>query len=183
MKEPSTACRPIYRYVVLGAMIVAAVALRLLPHPPNFAPVGAVALFAGATFADRRLAFLIPFVSMVLSDVFLGLHELLPVVYLCFALNVMLGWWLRRRRRVLPIAAATLAGSTQFFLVTNFGCWLLMYPHTWEGLTTCYVAALPFFRNAILGDLFFAGLLFGGLAVLERAFPGLREPLPRPVGP
>lgn len=175
MKETDPVSKPLLRFAVLSGMIGLAVLARLLPHPPNFAPIGAVALFAGAVFADRRVAFLIPFVSLILSDIFLGIHELLPVVYGCFAINVLLGRFLRGRRTILPTAGMTLLGSIQFFLITNFGCWLLDYPHTWEGLTSCYLAALPFFRNSVLGDLFYVGLLFGGLALLEWGFPALRE--------
>ncbi len=73
------------------------------------------------------------------------------------------------------MALATLAGSVQFLLVTNFPCWVLHCPQTWSGLGACYVAALPFFRNTLLGDAVFCGLLFGGLALAERGFPRLRE--------
>ncbi|MCS6977189.1 MAG: hypothetical protein NZM31_09315 [Gemmatales bacterium] len=178
MSRPVTSFKPMYRILVVSSMIAVAVAARLLPHPPNFAPIGAVALFAGAAFADRRLAFAVPLAAMILSDLFLHVHELLPVVYGSFALSVILGRFLRGRRRFLPTTAMTLLGSLQFFLITNFGCWLLYYPHTWPGLTECYIAALPFFRNSVLGDLFYVGLLFGGLAVLERTFSVLREPIP-----
>jgi hypothetical protein len=175
MKETDRVSKPLLRFAVLSGMIGLAVLARLVPHPPNFAPVGAVALFAGAVFADRRLAFLLPFLCLVLSDVFLGIHELLPVVYGCFAINVLLGRLLRNRRTALPTAGMTLLGSVQFFVITNFACWLIDYPHTWEGLTACYLAALPFFRNSVMGDLFYVGLLFGGLTLLEWGFPALRE--------
>jgi len=174
----STASRPA-RIVLLAALIAGAAALRLIPHPPNFAPIGALALFGGVCFADRRLAFLLPLAALFLSDLALGLHVLVPVVYGSFAVNVLLGRWLRRRRRLIPLALATLAGSVQFFLVTNFACWLLWYPHTSEGLLACYVAAVPFFRNTLLGDALFVTALFGAMALAEARFPVLREqPLP-----
>ncbi len=169
------------RLLVLVAMIAFAALARLIPHPPNFTPVGAMALFGGACLADRRLALLVPFTAMFLSDLFLGLHVLIPVVYGSFAVNVLLGRWLRSRRTVATTAAVTLAGSIQFFVVTNFACWLLYYPHTVEGLAACYVAAIPFFQNTLLGDAVFATALFGGLAIAERGFPVLREPAPAGV--
>lgn len=86
-----------------------------------------VALFGGASFADRRAAFLAPLGAMFTSDLALGVHVLLPVVYACFAFNVVLGWWLRQRHRPLPIAAATLISSCVFFVVTNAACWALWY--------------------------------------------------------
>ncbi len=181
------------RFFVLDGMILAAAASRLIPHPPNFAPIGAMALFGGACFADRRVAFAVPLAAMSLSDLvigllsgdlFLGLHRLIPVVYGSFTLSVCLGFWLRTRRTVMPIAGATLAGSVLFFVVTNFSVWALgsSYPKTWEGLVACYVAAIPFFHNTLLGDAVYSAALFGGLALAEKGIPALREPalaLPR----
>jgi len=169
---------PLTRLAVLSGIVLAAAAARLAPHPPNFTPVGAMALFGGACVADRRLALALPLAALVLSDLVIGLHVLMPVVYGSFALNVLLGRWLRARRTLVPTAAVTLVGSVQFFLVTNFACWVLAYPHTVAGLGACYVAALPFFQNTLLGDATFATLLFGGLAAAERGFPALREPAP-----
>lgn len=169
------------RLIVLAAMIAFAALARLVPHPPNFAPVGAMALFGGACLADRRLALLVPLAALFLSDLVIGLHVLIPVVYGSFALNVLLGRWLRSRRTVATTAAVTLIGSVQFFVVTNFACWALWYPHTVEGFVTCYVAAIPFFHNTLLGDAVFATALFGGLALAERGFPVLREPAPAAV--
>ncbi|MFQ3591846.1 MAG: DUF6580 family putative transport protein [Gemmataceae bacterium] len=163
------------RLIVLAAMIAAAALARLIPHPPNFTPIGAMALFGGACFADRRLAFLLPLAAMFLSDLLLGLHVLIPVVYGSFAVNVLLGRWLRSRRTLVNTATVTLLGSIQFFVVTNFACWLLWYPHTLAGLTACYIAAIPFFHNTLLGDAVCATALFGGLALAERGFPILRE--------
>lgn len=169
------------RLLVIAAMVACAALARLIPHPPNFTPVGAMAIFGGACLADRRLALLVPLTALFLSDLFLGLHVLIPVVYGSFALNVLLGWWLRSRRTALSTTAVTLFGSVQFFVVTNFACWLLYYPPTPEGFAACYVAAIPFFQNTLLGDAVFATALFGTLAVAERGFPGLREPAPTAV--
>jgi len=166
------------RLVVLTAMIVVAALARLVPHPPNFTPIGAVAIFGGACFADRRLALLVTLAAMFLSDLVIGFHMLMPVVYGSFALNVLLGRWLRARRTVTSTAAVTLLGAIQFFIVTNFACWVSFYPHTLEGLLACYIAAIPFFQNTLLGDAVFVSALFGGLAIAERAWPTLREPLP-----
>jgi hypothetical protein len=173
LRSSSTSWRP--RLVVLTAMVLLAALARLVPHPPNFTPVGAMALFGGACVADRRLAFLLPWSALFLSDLYIGLHVLIPVVYGSFGVNVLFGRWLRSRRTVMNTAAVTLLGSVQFFVVTNFACWLLWYPHTWEGFVTCYVVALPFFQNTLLGDAVFATVLFGSLALAERWFPALRE--------
>ncbi len=169
------------RFLVLAAMIALAALARVGPHPPNLTPVGAMALFGGACLADRRLALLVPFAALFVSDLFLGLHVLIPVVYGSFAVNVLLGRWLRSRRTLMTTAGVTLAGSVQFFVVTNFACWLLYYPPTAEGFVACYVAAVPYFQNTLLGDAVFATALFGTLAVAERGFPALREPAPASV--
>ncbi len=163
------------RNAVIACMILVAAASRLLPHPPNFTPIAAMALFSGAHLRDRRAAFVLPLAAMFLSDLVLGLHALIPVVYGSFALIVCIGFWLCQRSTILRIATASLAGSVLFYLVTNFACAL---PRSLEGLVDCYVAGIPFFRNTLLGDAFFNTVLFGGFAVAAHAYPKLREPTP-----
>lgn len=166
------------RFTVLSGLVLAAAASRLLPHPYNFAPITAMALFGGAYFLDRRLAFLVPISAMLLSDLFIGLHRGIPVVYGSFSLIVCIGFWLRRRRTLLPIAGATLASSLLFFILTNFAVWVSgsLYPRTLIGLLACFVAAIPFFQNTLLGDAVYSLILFGGFAFAERNFPALRDP-------
>ncbi len=165
------------RFVVLLGMVLAAAASRLMPHPPNFTPIAALALFGGACFSNKRAAFFAPLASLFLSDLVLGLYRGLPVVYGSFAMIVCIGFWLRRRRTWLPIAGAALGSSVLFFVVTNFGVWALesVYPKTTSGLIACYVAAIPFFRNTLLGDALYCLALFGGLALVERWIPAVRE--------
>ena len=88
-----------------------------------------------------------------------------------------LGFWLRGRRRILPIIGTVLASSVLFFVVSNLAVWVVStsYPKTWGGLVTCYVAAIPFFRNTLLGDGLYVSVLFGGLALAEYRIPALRE--------
>src|SRR6266404_3415689 len=110
----------LYRALLALVMIVLAAALRIAPHPWNFTPVGAMALFSGALLKDRRLAFLFPLVALFGGDIFLGFHKLLPIVYASFLINVAIGLWLRDGRTVVRISLATLLGAIQFFLITNF---------------------------------------------------------------
>jgi hypothetical protein len=161
------------RLLVIGGMILAAAASRLIPHPPNFSPITAMALLGGACLVEKRWAFVVPLAALFASDILLGFHRLIPVVYGSFALIVCLGLWLRTRRTAVPIACAALAGSLLFFTLTNFGVWALgtMYPKTTEGLLACYVAAVPFFGNTVLGDAAYVLVLFGGLALAEKV-PG-----------
>jgi hypothetical protein len=169
------------RAMVLGSMILAAAASRLIPHPPNMASVAAIALFGGATISDKRAAFLVPLAALLLSDMVLGFYRHMEVVYVAFALIVAIGIWLQKHRALLPIAAATLASSLLFFLITNFGVWAFeaMYPKTLAGLFACYVAALPFLRNTLQGDVLYSLVLFGGFALLERQFRAVRDPVLR----
>ena len=164
------------RMTLAITMILAAAASRLLPHPPNMTSVAAVALFGGAMLEDWRLSFLVPLAAMFVGDLILGFHDQMPVVYGSFALTVCIGLWLQQHRSAATIAGAALASSVLFFVITNFGVWALdqMYPRTLAGLLACYTAALPFFRNTLIGDLLYTLVLFGGFALLEREFPALR---------
>ena len=160
----------LYRMLLAFALILLAAALRIAPHPWNFTPVGAMALFSGAVLRDRRLAFFFPLLALFLGDIFIGFHKLMFVVYASFLINVAIGLWLRDRRTITRISLATLLGAIQFFIVTNFAVWALgnFYPRTVAGLATCYVAGVPFFWNTLAGDAFYAALLFGGFAIAER---------------
>ncbi|MFI5093416.1 MAG: DUF6580 family putative transport protein [Candidatus Acidiferrum sp.] len=168
----------LYRTLLVLAIIALAAALRIAPHPWNFAPVGAMALFSGAMVRSRRLAFLFPLLALFAGDVFIGFYKLMPVVYASFLLSAAIGFWLRKRRSVPRIGAATLFGAIQFFLITNFAVWALglSYPRTGAGLLACYAAGVPFFWNTLAGDAVYATLLFGGFALAERLLPALREP-------
>src|SRR5882672_5580080 len=168
----------LYRTLLALALIVLAAALRIAPHPWNFTPVGAMALFAGAMIRDRRLAFLFPLLALFAGDAFIAFHKLMFVVYASFLVNVAIGLWLRDRRSIARITLATLLGAIQFFLVTNFAVWQFLkgFPHTASGLAACYIAGIPFFWNTLAGDAVYATLLFGGFALAERLFPLLRQP-------
>jgi hypothetical protein len=182
------------RFFALLGIILSAAAMRLLPHPPNVTPVAAMALFGGVYFANRRIAFFVPLAAMYLSDLALGFfvydfgwfHGFMPFVYAGFMVTVCLGFLIRRRctcgSRTAPIVAgAALISSVLFFIITNFGVWLAgnLYPKTLAGLGSCYVAAIPFFRNALVGNAFYTLVLFGGFALAQRYLPVLRE---EPVG-
>ena len=159
--------------MIVFVLILLAAASRLLPHPPNFAPVAAIGLFAGAAF-NRRVAWLVPFAALLLSDLVLGFYHPVSMVanYLAFATCLALGaGWLARGRSLPRVAGAVIASSVAFFIVSNFGMWASgYYPRTWEGLVQCYTAALPFFRNTLASDVVYSAALFGGHALLSRWF-------------
>tara|TARA_B100000029_G_scaffold516360_1_gene629091 strand:+ start:1236 stop:1715 length:480 start_codon:yes stop_codon:yes gene_type:complete len=135
---------------VVLLLIVLALLARLLPHPPNVAPITAIALFGGNRFDNKWLAFGLPLLCMGLSDLFLGFSSISIFVYLSFMLISLIGMNSKRISNKVIFSSSLL-----FFLITNFGVFLLGYPHTVEGLISCYVLALPFFVNTIIGDFLF----------------------------
>lgn len=132
----------------------------------NFTAIGATALFAGYFFVPRLAAFLVPLAVMVVSNLCLKNYNnfgQMAIVYLALLLPVAIGVLLRRNLKVWSVATGALVTSVTFFIVTNFAEWAFydLYPHTAAGLIDGYVAAIPFFRNTVLSDLLFSGLIFG----------------------
>ena len=185
--------------LTLTILMVAAALTRLLPHPPNFSPIEAIALFGGAYFASRALAVAVPLVAIFISDMVLGplqggqllayfdrkeyldyfLSAQSFAIYACIALSAVLGFGLRGKVTGGRVLGYSLAGSVLFFVMTNFAVWLTATPlggnpACTSGLLPCYVAAIPFFQWTVLGTLFYAALLFGGFALLRRKLPALR---------
>lgn len=165
------------RFFVLAGMIFLAAVTRMIPHPYNFAPITAIALFGGSQFSNKKLAFLVPLLAMLLGDLFLGFHSTMIAVYASFALIVMIGFRIRRNQTPGRVISATILSSALFFIITNFGTWALqsLYPKTAAGLVACYIAAIPFLQNTLAGDLIYSGALFGGLALIQKVIPSLRE--------
>jgi hypothetical protein len=165
------------RALLLLCFILFAASVRILPHPWNFTPIGAMALFSGAKLNSRWAASLIPLSALFLGDLFVGIYKLMIVVYLSFCLSVLIGRYVRRQQSLLPVSLATLLGAVQFFLITNFAVWAFgytSYARSLAGLLTCYIAGIPLFFNTLLGDAFYAGILFGGFELVERLSPALR---------
>ena len=165
------------RLITLTLIIFTIAMFRLLPHPPNVSPVAAMALFGGAYFSDNRVAFLVPFLALLLSDFLLGLHDTMVYVYAGFALTVVIGFWLRQNMNFGRISIAVIGSSVLFFIISNFGAWFTsgLYPMTLDGLMQAYVAAIPFFQNSLLGNIVFTALLFGDFTALQRNASMLTE--------
>jgi hypothetical protein len=173
--------------LVLAALIFVAALSRLLPHPPNFSPMEAIALFGGAYFASRAWALAVPLIALLVSDLVMGAVVGASYasyigsisfwsVYACIALSTLLGFGLRGKVGGARVLGYSLAGSMLFFIVTNFGAWLAspFYPQTGAGLASAYTAGIPFFQWTVLGTLGYAAILFGGFALLRRRVPALR---------
>jgi hypothetical protein len=177
MNRDSYAESPLPRTLLILSLILLAAALRVAPHPWNFTPVGAMALFSGAVIRDRRLAFLVPVLAMAAGDAFGGFNILSPLVYASFLLSVAIGRFLRDNRSFARIGGATFLGSLQFFLITNLADWAFLgsYPHTADGLLACYISGIPFFWNTLASDGLYATLLFGGFALVEHLVPAVQE--------
>lgn len=178
LKELAIENKPaILRTTLVFILILLAAALRLAPHPWNFTPVGAIALFSGAMVRDRRAAFLFPLLVMFATDAIAGFNKLSPLVYASFLLSVAIGRLLSEKRSVARIGGAILLGAIQFFVITNFGVWAFLgsYPHTLAGLLGCYLAAVPFLWNTLASDALYATVLFGAFALIEHLVPAVQN--------
>lgn len=155
------------RPLAIGLMVLGAL-VRVTQHW-NFAPVGALSLFGGARLRGWQ-AYLLPLVVMAVTDPLVGGYSrVTPLIYASFLINVWIGTRLRQSESPLAIGAASVAGSLQFFLITNFAVWIgSTYPHTWSGIVACYVAAIPFFGRTLASDVFYSAVLFGLHAWLSR---------------
>ena len=174
------------RFGILAAMILLAVFSRIIPHMPNFSPLGAIGLFGAAYFTRKWQAFLIPIAATWLSDLFINnviyaryypeftwFYEGFYWQYGSYLLITLAGLVILKNTRPQRVLVAALCSSAIFFLVSNFGCWPA-YPQTMEGLMACYAAGIPFLKGTVLGDLFYSAVLFGAFAMAQRQFPVLR---------
>lgn len=174
------------RWSIITALILLAAFSRIVPHMPNFSPLGAIGLFGAAYFTKKWQAFLIPISATWLSDLFINnviyaryypeftwFYDGFYWQYGSYLLITLLGIGLLRKINKVRIVTGALMGSAIFFLVSNFGVWAEgnMYPETWDGLFACYMAGLPFLKGTLLGDLFYTGVLFGVFAFVQRQFP------------
>ena len=144
---------------IAGIILILTIS-RLIPHPPNFTPIGAMAILAGLLIKDLRLAIAIPLAAMLLSDLIIGLHNSLLYVYAAIVIIVLCNRYLLKNIRLSSLGVSSLLSAIIFFLVTNFGAWLShdLYPRTANGLLQAYVAGIPFFYNTLLSTLFFIGI-------------------------
>ncbi|MEY3679090.1 MAG: hypothetical protein RI924_1231 [Bacteroidota bacterium] len=168
------------RFIVLSLLVLAAAATRALPlfipHIWNFTAVGALAIFAGAQFNDKRFALFMPLAAMAVSDLFIG-NGFDPIVYSGFIAMVVCGMLISKRQSVANLFLASISGALVFYLITNFAFFypVTMYPHNFSGIIASYVAALPFLNNMLAGNLIYGTLLFGSFYLLSQRFPSLAK--------
>lgn len=158
------------KHVSFFGIIFFAALSRLIPHPPNFTPIGAMALYAGANITGSA-AIILPLAAMFFSDLILGFHATMIFVYGSFVLTALIGRALASRRKVRTIMFASFSSSVLFFLITNFGVWLTsgIYAPNFQDLMRAYTMGIPFFRNTVLGDIFFTAVFFWGVELLFAA--------------
>jgi len=154
------------RILFITLFIVIAAIMRLIPHPPNFVPITAIAIFAGVKFRNIKLAYAIPITIMLISDLFIGFYSISLFVYLAFILITTYSYMFKKYS-----IKNILLSSIMFFVVTNFGVWLIGgYPKNIEGLILCYTMAIPFFTNSLMADLFFSAILYYGFEKIEKRY-------------
>ena len=159
------------------SLIVIAITFRLIPHIPNFVPITAIAIFSGRYF-NRLWAYLLPIGAMLATDYFLGFSDVTFYVYLSLILAALVGFYLQSHFSWKNLAFGTLLSSIIFFIVTNFGVWEAgWYGHTLPGLILCYEMAIPFFRNSLLGDIFYTGLIFGIYEIIKARLLSRNKPI------
>ena len=151
--------------IILG-LIIFAVALRLVPHPPNFSPIGAIGLFSGCYFCLKR-SWLIPIIALLISDFILGFYNPISMmtVYLSFVVSAIIGeTFLKNKQTPYRLGGAAVVSASQFFVFTNLGVWLsgTLYQVNLAGLIECFVMAIPFYGNSLISELFYTSVLFGG---------------------
>ncbi|MCI0450516.1 MAG: hypothetical protein L0Y79_12175 [Chlorobi bacterium] len=163
-------------FIIAVILILFAVFSRLIPHPMNFAPITAIALFSGA-YLNKKYAFIIPLIALVISDTFIGFYSYIYWVYGTFLLIALIGLWLKSRvensngfKKAGYIFGTAFVSSVIFFLVTNFGVWTsgMFYEMNFSGLIQSYTMAIPFFRNSLAGDLFYVTAMFGIYEIVKK---------------
>ena len=179
------------RFLFVTFAIILTAASRLIPHAPNFTSIGAMALFGGALFADKRIALIIPLLAMFISDCILelvsgiGFHNTILYVYASFVLITFIGIYIRSNVRTGTIILASLISSLLFFFITNSAVWIAAdFQNGFNGLLTALIAGIPFYKNelfgsfffnTIAGDLFYCGILFGSYYLAQLKFPALAK--------
>lgn len=151
--------------IIIAILIILLAAIsRLIKHPFNFTPIIAMSLFAGC-YMNKKYLVLLPILAMVVSDYFIGFYDwqVMASVYLAIALVFAIGWILKKHKKWQNVALSAIISSLLFFVITNLAVWAFFdwYPHTWQGFVNCFTLAIPFFRNSLIGDVFYVGIFFG----------------------
>ncbi len=168
------------RFLTIVSLIFTAALLRLIPHAPNFSPIGAIALFGGAYLNRKYLAYIIPIAAMVISDMFLPFYGIeVLITYAGFLVSIFIGTKLKNNLTWYNVAFGSMVASFAFYLITNFSFFYpasmgQLYTHDLAGVMNSYIAGWPFFQNTFASDLVYNAILFGGFYLLQVNIPELR---------
>ena len=156
--------------LLVAFFILLGVFTRIIPHPPNMTAIGAIALFSGAFLYDKRLAFIIPTITMLISDLVLG-YQLALSVYLSFLIIVSLGFVLAKKHTGSSVINMSLLASVIFYVLTNFSVFISspLYSKTFVGLIECYTLAIPFFLNTLIGNVVYSLIMFYGFKFVQNS--------------
>jgi len=150
-------------------MISFGILSRVIVHAPNFTPVLSLALFGGMYLKGRQAVW-VPLALMVMSDFIIGFHDVMFFTWGSIVLISVLGLWLKERKSFVSVLGASCASAVGFFVVTNFGAWLTLYPHTMDGLRQCYILAIPFFRGTFISTMVYSLAFWAGYEwILKRS--------------
>ena len=160
---------------IILVVLIAAIS-RFVPHPPNFTPIIAMGLFSGFYLKkNKQLALLLPLSAMILSDIFLGFHLISLFVYFSLAAITAVGFLISNKNKFLALFPATVGSSLLFFIISNFGVFIIGYPNNLAGFIACYTAAIPFFQNSLFADVLFTGILFISYDIITHSVPQLQS--------
>ena len=165
------------KFILNITLIIFLVSLtRIIPHPPNFTPILALAIFGGAYLPNKITALFLPIIAMFLSDLIIGFHSQIYAVYAIIITLSLLGNIIEKKN-ILNLSIVGVSGSLLFFIVTNFSVWLTdgLYPLNISGLLQCYIMAIPFFQNTFISTLLFLSILFFGYTFIEKKFKVLKK--------
>jgi len=158
------------KIIISITLVAIGLVCRLLPHLWNFAPIAAIALFSGF-YLGRRYAIILPLISMAIGDLFIGFYDfkMMLAVYISFALVGLFGFAVRKYKSLETVVASSIIASVAFYLITNYVVWQFSpwYARSFDGLIYCYTMALPFFRNTLMGDLFYVAVFFGAYEMVK----------------
>jgi len=150
------------------SLIIIGILFRFIPHTANFTPVAAIAIFAGV-YLNKKQALIVPLLLMVLTDVFLGMHNVVLFTWGSFVLVTLLGVWAKKHKTFKGIVSTSIASAVLFYLITNFGVWAMgWYPQTAKGLLDCYILGLPFLRTFTVATLVYVVVFFGAYELIAR---------------
>ena len=159
---------------IILVVFIAAIS-RFIPHPPNFTPIIAMGLFSGFYLKNnKKLALCLPLFAMFISDIFLGFHLISLFVYISLGIIASIGFLIPEKNKLSTLLPATIGSSLIFFIISNFGVFLIGYPNNLAGLSACYLAAIPFFQNSLFADIIFTATIFLSYDVLMRMLPQLQ---------